>query len=95
MVLGNVRPIGYTVQRPAGSGNHGKAWPVQTLLTIEGVADFLRLSKVTVYRMVQTGKIPASKVGTQWRSRRDEVESWLERNKNVKPDKGGSGGRKR
>jgi PTS system nitrogen regulatory IIA component len=68
---------------------------VQTLLTIEEVADFLRLSKDTVYRMVQSGKIPASKVGTQWRFRRDEVESWLERNKNVARDKGAGGGRKR
>ena len=68
---------------------------MQNLLTIEEVADFLRLSKDTVYRMVQSGKIPASKVGTQWRFRRDEVESWLERNKNVAHDKGGGGGRKR
>jgi len=68
---------------------------VQTLLTIDEVADFLRLSKDTVYRMVQSGKMPAAKVGTQWRFRRDEVESWLERNKNIKHDKGTRSGRKR
>lgn len=52
-------------------------------MTLEEVAVFLRLSKDTVYRMVQAGKIPASKVGTQWRFRREEVDEWLGKNKNV------------
>ncbi len=56
---------------------------IETLMTLEEVAVFLRLSKDTVYRMVQAGKIPASKVGTQWRFRREEVDEWLGKNKNV------------
>ncbi len=52
-------------------------------MTLEEVADYLRLSKDTLYRMAKSGKIPASKVGTQWRFRRSEVEAWLDQNSNV------------
>lgn len=62
---------------------------MDSLMTLEEVATYLRLSKDTVYRMAQTGKIPASKVGNQWRFRRDEVEAWLEQHKNLPGD--GSG----
>ena len=56
---------------------------MDALMTLDEVAAFLRLSKDTVYRMAQSGRIPASKVGTQWRFRRSDVEAWLEQNKNV------------
>ena len=56
------------------------------LMTLEEVAAFLRLSKDTIYRMTHAGKIPASKVGNQWRFRRDDVDAWLEKNKNVVSD---------
>jgi len=59
-----------------------------SLMTIGEVAAYLRLSKDTVYRMAQSGKIPASKVGTQWRFRQDDVDAWLEENKNIARDEG-------
>lgn len=59
--------------------------PMDTLMTIDEVAAYLRLSKDTVYRMAQSGRIPGSKVGTQWRFRRGDVDRWLEQNKNVAP----------
>jgi len=60
---------------------------LDTLMTLEEVAAYLRLSRDTVYRMVQSGKIPASKVGTQWRFRKKELDGWLEANKNLKIEK--------
>jgi len=33
--------------------------------------------------MAKTGKIPASKVGAQWRYRKEDVEDWLMENRNV------------
>ena len=59
---------------------------VPHLMTIEEVAAYLRLSKDTVYRMAQSGRIPASKVGTQWRFRQDDVDDWLDENRNVRKD---------
>ncbi|GAB4232750.1 MAG: hypothetical protein OHK0028_08310 [Deltaproteobacteria bacterium] len=59
-------------------------------MILEEVADYLRLSKDTVYRLANSGKLPASKVGNQWRFRRGDVDAWLEANKNVggRPRKG-------
>lgn len=57
---------------------------MDSLLTIEEVAKFLSLSRDTVYRMAQIGKIPASKVGTQWRFRRKDIDGWLDQNSNTK-----------
>ena len=54
---------------------------METLMTLEELAEYLRLSKDTVYRMAQTGKIPASKVGAQWRFRKDEVDEWLKQDR--------------
>lgn len=65
--------------------------PMDTLMTIDEVATYLRLSKDTVYRMAQAGKVPASKVGTQWRFRKEDVDRWLEQNKNVTPAVGSEG----
>ena len=56
------------------------------LMTLPEVAAYLRLSKDTVYRMASGGKLPASKVGSQWRFRRDDVDKWLETHKNIKGD---------
>ena len=53
------------------------------LMTLDEVAAYLRLSKDTAYRMAQTGNLPASKVGVQWRFRKADVDQWLEANKNV------------
>lgn len=55
-------------------------------MTLAEVAAYLRLSKDTVYRMASRGRLPASKVGSQWRFRRGDVEQWLEANKNVQGD---------
>jgi len=65
------------------SADHGVRY-LEKLITLEEVADYLRLSKDTVYRMANTGKIPASKAGNQWRFRKEDIDQWLEKNKNVK-----------
>lgn len=54
-------------------------------MTLVEVAAYLRLSKDTVYRMASSGKLPASKVGSQWRFRKKDVDQWLDQNRNVGP----------
>ena len=56
------------------------------LMTLPEVAAYLRLSKDAVCRLASGGKLPASKVGSQWRFRRDDVDKWLETHKNIKGD---------
>ncbi len=55
----------------------------ERLMTLNEVAEYLRVSNDTVYRMANSGTIATSKVGNQWRFRREDVYAWLEANKNV------------
>jgi excisionase family DNA binding protein len=55
----------------------------ENLLTIEQVAEYLSIDKFTVYRLVAQKKIPAFKVGNQWRFKRRLIESWLMKNSNI------------
>lgn len=58
----------------------------EPLLTVKQVADYLKIDKFTVYRLVTQGKIPAYKVGSQWRFNKKLLESWLRKNLNVGVD---------
>ena len=48
------------------------------LLTVSEVADLLRINKSTVYRMAKQGRLPATRVGRQWRFRKDVLDGLLE-----------------
>ena len=47
------------------------------LMTIDEVADYLRVKKRTVYDWVKKGKIPAIKAVGLWRFRKDRIDQWL------------------
>lgn len=47
-------------------------------MTVRDVAAYLRLSQDLIYRWAQQGKIPASKVGGQWRFKRERIDLWIE-----------------
>jgi excisionase family DNA binding protein len=46
---------------------------------VEELADYLKLSQAKLYRMAQEGRIPASKIGSQWRFDREEIDEWARR----------------
>ena len=48
-----------------------------TILTIEEIAKYLRVSERTVYEWTQKGEIPAGKIGTVWRFKKSEIEKWV------------------
>jgi excisionase family DNA binding protein len=50
------------------------------LMTVSEVADYLRVTKKTIYRLLVRGKIPATKVGNQWRFAQGAIDKWLQRN---------------
>lgn len=47
-------------------------------LKIQEVAEYLQISAEKVYKLAQQGKMPASKVGGQWRFKRKRIDDWLE-----------------
>lgn len=56
----------------------------ENLLTTKQVAQYLRVDKFTVYRLVAQKKIPAYRVGNQWRFKKSMVEAWLMKNSNMR-----------
>jgi excisionase family DNA binding protein len=50
------------------------------LMTVEEVADYLRVTKKTIYRLLEGNKIPATKVGRQWRFEKAAIDEWLRGN---------------
>jgi excisionase family DNA binding protein len=56
-------------------------------LTTEEVLDYLQVNLRTVYRLIKAGKIPAVRVGRQWRFRKRDIDAWLEsqRPRNLRP----------
>ena len=46
-------------------------------LTVAEVATIMRVSKMTVYRMVHAGELPAIRVGRSFRVPEDEVHTYL------------------
>ena len=51
--------------------------PIEPWFSVEEVASHLRISKETVYRWLEKGKIPAHRVGKQWRFKPSEVDEWV------------------
>ncbi len=53
---------------------------VSELMTLNEVADYLRVTRKTIYRLLSRGSIPATKVGHQWRFGGDSIDEWLHQN---------------
>lgn len=49
------------------------------ILTLKEVAALLKVAEKTTYTMAQRSELPGFKVGGQWRFRRADIESWIDR----------------
>jgi excisionase family DNA binding protein len=47
------------------------------LMTVAEVADTMRVSNMTVYRLIKSGELPALRVGKNYRLRESDVDSYL------------------
>jgi excisionase family DNA binding protein len=50
------------------------------LMNVKEAATYLRVNYMTVYKMVQKRRIPATKVGGNWRFKKEILDEWLLRN---------------
>jgi two-component system response regulator (stage 0 sporulation protein F) len=50
---------------------------MDSLLTIKEAAQYLRLNRMTIYKMAQKGTIPASKIGGNWRFDKNILDKWV------------------
>jgi excisionase family DNA binding protein len=49
------------------------------LLTIYEAAEYLDIHPMTLYRWVRKGKMPAAKLGKNWRFKRVMLEAWVDK----------------
>ena len=49
------------------------------VLTVRELAGYLRIHQATVYRLLKEQKLPAFRVGADWRFNREEIERWMVR----------------
>jgi len=47
------------------------------VLTVQEVANYLRIDIRTVYRLAKRGDIPCIKIGRQWRFNRDDIKEMV------------------
>ncbi len=52
----------------------------ETLLTLDELSEYLKVSKSTLYKLVQAGKVPGTKIGKHWRFRKATIDQWIDSN---------------
>jgi len=53
------------------------AEPSDKIMTIEELAEYLKISRSTLYKLLQDGKLPGQKVGKRWRFHQDAIDEWV------------------
>ena len=46
-------------------------------LTIDELVAYLKMGRTKLYTMAQKGELPGSKIGSQWRFDREEIDQWI------------------
>jgi excisionase family DNA binding protein len=47
------------------------------IMTVKEVAVFLKMKPVTIYKLAKEGRIPAFRVASFWRFKKDLIDKWL------------------
>jgi excisionase family DNA binding protein len=50
---------------------------MEDIMTLEEVAKYLKLKPQTIYTWEQDGKIPAAKLGKEWRFKKSIIDRWF------------------
>ena len=46
------------------------------IMTVEDVAEYLQVHPSTIYRLLKRKRIPAFKLGSDWRFNRESIDHW-------------------
>jgi excisionase family DNA binding protein len=58
------------------------------ILTVEEVAEFLKVHASTIYKLLKRREIPAFRVGTDWRFHAVQIEEWVKSRTRAHEDEG-------
>ena len=50
---------------------------MESPMTVKELSEYLRLDRMTIYKMLKEGDIPASRIGRQWRFFRSDIDQWI------------------
>lgn len=59
-------------------------------MTVREVANYLNVDEKTVYRLAQKGELPGFKVAGTWRFKREDIDRWIEEQKQAAAQKEGN-----
>ena len=59
----------------------------EKLLTLKDLADYLNISRRTVYRLLNGESLPAYRIGKNMRFKREDIDEWLKDQKIEEPKK--------
>ncbi len=54
------------------------------LMTAKELAEYVQLNPLTVYKKVKAGEIPYIRLGRSIRFKKEQIDEWLEKNKDIK-----------
>lgn len=57
---------------------------METLMNFKDALKYLRTSRATLLRLIQNKQVPATKMGRQWRFKKERLDTWLEENENIR-----------
>ena len=57
---------------------------MEDIMTLEEVAKYLKVKPQTIYTWAQDGRIPAAKLGKEWRFRKTVIDRWFNEHINEK-----------
>ena len=49
----------------------------ENLMDIKETAEYLRMNKMTIYKLARQGRLPAFKVASEWRFKKELIDAWL------------------
>jgi excisionase family DNA binding protein len=61
---------------------------LKKILTAKELAGYLRFHEITIYKLANEGKIPATRIGRSWRFDKEAVDKWLIRGGQGEPQTG-------
>ena len=57
--------------------------PSPEMLTVDEIAEYLRVSRATICRWCGTGRLPAFKIGKSWRVQKRDLERYIDQQRGV------------
>ena len=49
------------------------------IMTMDDLAEYLKISKSTLYKLAVENKLPGTKIGKRWRFHKDAIDAWVKR----------------